>query len=664
MESERDPTSVNEALDTYWVDRSIGGNVPNYAGFSDWIAKRFNALRSGVPLPLHAGHASRLPQELLDAARAGGVQITADGATPHPSRFAEWDGKQSKLKRLNKSKLLLSYFAHASPRWREVLLALSNSSVSSGSLPRASSQSEHRVAFFDAVAKGDQHAAFKLVGRLREEALHPGELAFLEATASFHSNRFEEAIRLAREVPRDAIDWPRAFMLLLESQAYLGDLDSIESELSTHPDVLFPEYFVRYFFQLAVKNSRSPHDALERGLAILQKTTGLSQPGPDVFQMWNRHSCDLAVQLVERLRDASLTEAALIQTGAAGAPYDRLEESLSFRQIQCALVLDVDLLKRLSEESLDNAYKSIVKRLMNYGSPGREEYLQALAAQWRIGERSVFLDNVLASLDQLSRDSSAEARQAILWAYQEAKLADRQGDVERLRQTTLDIPAIAERLRDIENVNAHDRLEKSLSPMARLILRSANWDLQQAVTDDLLWKDAGMISLGFFRIIELEFNGRVVLPALRSVHIGHLEEGLAALRSTAATRAAKEADAFWQRMLPQIRRSQSEQKGLELGALELLLAKIAKPTGPDAALKSPIHAEVLRRLTPAGVEAFQSGALARLLDATAREKFRNPPAHSRYVGLSVARECKQHVEDVLSHLIEFTIDPDSTPTLH
>jgi hypothetical protein len=182
----------------------------------------------------------------------------------------------------------------------------------------------------------------------------------------------------------------------------------------------------------------------------------------------------------------------------------------------------------------------------------------------------------------------------------------------------LDIPAIAERLRDIEASNANDRLEQDLSPTGRLILRSANWDLSQASREELLWKDAGMISLGFFRIIELEFNGRVILPALQNVNIDHLEASLASLKSADANRATKDAVAFWERMLPQIRRSKLEQKGLELGALELLLAKIANPAGPDAALKSSIHAEILRRLTQAGIDAFQSGALARLLDAADR----------------------------------------------
>jgi hypothetical protein len=42
-------------------------------------------------------------------------------------------------------------------------------------------------------------------------------------------------------------------------------------------------------------------------------------------------------------------------------------------------------------------------------------------------------------------------------------------------------------------------------------------------------------------------------------------------------------------MLAPLRRAKQERKGLDLGALELLLAKVAKLTGPDVKLKSPIH---------------------------------------------------------------------------
>ena len=350
MNSAKEPRSIEEALDRYWVDRSTSAHVPDYANFDQWMTQHFESL-SRFPLPLHSGPPSSAQfwTELLRAAKAGGIKITADDAKPDPVRFAAWDGKQSRLKRLNKSKLLLWYFKNTSPRWRQVLLSFSEPNLSSDLLPRTSSQSAHRVALFKAIANGDQLAAFKIVGRLREEEHDPGEVAVLEETVSFHSNRFDEATGLAREVPRDAIDWPRAFMLLLESYGYLGAVESIEAELRADPEFLFPEYFLRHVFQITIENISAPETALKRASEIIQSTLHRCEPGPGVFQMWNRHSCQVAVRFIEQLRDANVINAALHQ----------------------------DLLARLSEEKVDDAYMEIVKRLMNYGSPGRAEYFAA-----------------------------------------------------------------------------------------------------------------------------------------------------------------------------------------------------------------------------------------------------------------------------------------------
>ena len=63
------------------------------------------------------------------------------------------------------------------------------------SVKHTSSQMEHRVAFFSALNSGDDHQAYKMVGRLREEAHDPGEIDYLEALACFKANQFEDAIR-------------------------------------------------------------------------------------------------------------------------------------------------------------------------------------------------------------------------------------------------------------------------------------------------------------------------------------------------------------------------------------------------------------------------------------------------------------------------------------
>jgi len=107
------------------------------------------------------------------------------------------------------------------------------------------------------------------------------------------------------------------------------------------------------------------------------------------------------------------------------------------------------------------------------------------------------------------------------------------------------------------------------------------------------------------------------------------------------------------------------ERGWSGGFWEFLLQKVRPVNGSDSSLKAALNAGIIRQLSTAGVTGFQSGELARLLNAEARERFRNPAAHTRYVGLETARECKLYVENVLEKLVEYTrSDGQADPTVH
>jgi hypothetical protein len=97
--------------------------------------------------------------------------------------------------------------------------------------------------------------------------------------------------------------------------------------------------------------------------------------------MWNRHSCQLAVQFIEQQREIALSASALEQ--GAGVVHERENDRHPLRpgQIACALVIDADLASTLSEVDVDDAYKEVVKRLLNHHQLERLDYLRALIAQ-------------------------------------------------------------------------------------------------------------------------------------------------------------------------------------------------------------------------------------------------------------------------------------------
>ena len=122
-----------------------------------------------------------------------------------------------------------------------------------------------------------------------------------------------------------------------------------------------------------------------------------------------------------------------------------------------------------------------------------------------------------------------------------------------------------------------------------------------------------------------------MLPMLELLGLESLNSDFSELKANEIRGAVKKAVDFWDKMIRQINRAKAEKKGLELGAIELLLRKLADPEGVDANIKRRFRSVLLpdfRRseLTPSNLR-----ELATLIDEFQREKFRNPPAHTRYV---------------------------------
>jgi hypothetical protein len=182
----------------------------------------------------------------------------------------------------------------------------------------------------------------------------------------------------------------------------------------------------------------------------------------------------------------------------------------------------------------------------------------------------------------------------------------------------------------------------------------ANRDLEKAESEGSEWRDAGMISLGFFRVLEQEFNERLIIPTARALDLPSLAILLERLKNSAATQRDIRAAEFWTQTLKKLQSAKSDGRGMELGPLYFLLGKIRGTKGADHELRSAVASAVRSRLTGMGLTALETGELAELVAEEPREKFRNPAAHNRFVDLATAREAKAYVEAALKKLIDFT----------
>ena len=66
-----------------------------------------------------------------------------------------------------------------------------------------------------------------------------------------------------------------------------------------------------------------------------------------------------------------------------------------------------------------------------------------------------------------------------------------------------------------------------------------------------------------------------------------------------------------------------------------------------AASRDALRSSLLRSLTPEGVAALEGKEIGALVNEEARETYRNPPAHTRFVSLARAQACRRYVDDAL-----------------
>src|SRR5262249_45582338 len=184
-----------------------------------------------------------------------------------------------------------------------------------------------------------------------------------------------------------------------------------------------------------------------------------------------------------------------------------------------------------------------------------------------------------------------------------------------------------------------------LSLVGRKAYEAAMLELASTRDRGDLWKDAGMISLGFFRVLEWELNRTLVLPSLSQID----RDVLARLYSELPP---KRQDS-WRVVCEASRRvvAGGNVKGLELGPLEAWLGHVRKEAHPgEESLRDLFRAPVLKLLTEPGQQALDAGGIEGLIKLDKRERYRNPAAHTRFVSLAIARECKEHVDRSLESL--------------
>ena len=523
--------------------------------------------------------------------------------------------------------------------------------------------------FMKAVMLRKKSAAFKILGRLSR--LDPGESRYFESIAHYNNGEYMDAIRFAKKIPEGSPDYSSAAALILKCYALMGDYKGFFDYLANCIKVKVSNYYLIYLLQVLIYNLRDAREIDECAAAFDTLDGERIIAGAEASDSKNaersiadseaedivskrellRNSAKLALEKIELLDE--------IELYGSKDESEEIPDELAYRYIKVNNALSVfpELAEQLNNNpSKEKVSEALLCMLLNNYTPLFEDYYTAFEVQRQLGQHDLFIKNVVANAENLLVWQDDRAWKLIEAAYVESVV---QNDGES-RDKLYRIIEKAGRLdeRRLDNYVGDARIRNGLSAPGRIAYESAEWQYRKAAEEDYGWKDAGMLSLAYFRIIELEMNIKIVLPALKAVGYENISQTYNEILSSCNPKDKDYLTKRWGQLMSEFRKiSDGIVGGLMLGPLEYLFRIMQEscsyraPNYVDYKLARLVYGGIAAQFGgPEGQQALSSGRLRSIIRAENRERFRNPPAHTKYLHIEVARECKRFVDESLCQL--------------
>ncbi|WP_276840262.1 hypothetical protein [Anaerovibrio lipolyticus] len=190
------------------------------------------------------------------------------------------------------------------------------------------------------------------------------------------------------------------------------------------------------------------------------------------------------------------------------------------------------------------------------------------------------------------------------------------------------MPGIME---EIKIYSCDENIYNKLSDNGKWAYESAIWQYENVMNDNDGFMDAGLMSLSFMRIMEIEFNIKIIQPLIlklrESLFIDSISED-------------------W----PYKKIKNHDFKGFALGELLYFFKYVRKKETNESQKIYDILQSTL--LSDTGIKMLLGGEIEKIINQSIIEKYRNPPAHSRFLHKERAFEAKQYVEDKIKIIFE------------
>ena len=547
-----------------------------------------------------------------------------------------------------------------------------------------------------ALNKDFELEANRLIGALstRKEELDAGEYEYFSALVynkSAKKSYLNKALKELKKIPQASKEYALSFGIRAEIYAKLGDYESFLNTLAKAETLSFESAV--YYLQLMLLNLESKRfktlnssgeydidSVVEKCICSVNERFSAVKPDmskPQCFYILE-NVCEAARKILNyfKLTDFELDATEVNGAGLSLSPEREAEHmeiinqapaEIYKQQVIIAASFGADYCDSLLEYIIILAYRySLDKAVecMNYimavNARDSKTTLLRLKVAYAFLEDGDFALSFENDIENFKNHLSEDDYKAwLLTAYYSA-LRSQSDALDRLDE---EIKNCFNNTGELEEDKAYNAVYGRLSKEGRLLLQSAYENYNSAIDTDYGWKDAGMLSLGFFRIIELEFKEQLIEKALKNnpdfeTKVNNMRAAYPYNSNKAKYKATFSDTGKEFNFNETINCIQN--KPMTMERIDLALFFLSEECNVDSDIEAyvnDIRNVFYSALTDSGKEAAKKDEIRKYISYDKRDEFRNPPAHANYLPIDKVEDCKEWVFEALSKLFNEWMKP-------
>ncbi|WP_066255626.1 hypothetical protein [Neobacillus drentensis] len=412
------------------------------------------------------------------------------------------------LSSFHKYKLLLGYFIHYS---QYILKYRTNKDeITTQPVPEGL-----RDQIFYYLKRKEEYDAFKSLGKMQASS-STDEILFLEGYAYYEVKEYDRSLTCFQEINPKSRYNEKVKQIELEIFAFKGDSKQMmdQLELISNNSIRISKTYYKYLMQKLILSIDAVVEIDQKMLRYEDYQCIDIEDRTQDHEQFLISSCYLIADYIERDKEKSIQLSA-----AAQFKYDQ-------QTISQELYEEVDdRLKIAIENYTDFSSKEIQSEgyelpLLKYLWQPSISLTPALILEgFRLCYRlnpELYVDLVVAFMNLIVVQPRIIQYEIILLAYTEcpeSNITLKKG-LEMFLNT---FPEFKEKKLEIQKKMDHIQWLSFLSPMGKQAWRSSENLYLYMTTLNHKWHDAGMLCLGYFRIIELEFNEKLIKPTVQKL---------------------------------------------------------------------------------------------------------------------------------------------------